>query len=45
VEQGISSISLTPDSVVHTWLYLGKKRGEKRVEKRVKLVPEQKMKA
>jgi pyruvate,water dikinase len=25
VEQGISSISLTPDSVVHTWLYLGEK--------------------
>jgi len=26
VEQGISSISLTPDSVVHTWLYLGEKK-------------------
>ena len=27
VEQGIESISLTPDSVVQTWLYLGEKQG------------------
>ncbi|MFK5986237.1 MAG: phosphoenolpyruvate synthase [Pseudomonadota bacterium] len=26
VEQGINSISLTPDSVVQTWLYLGEKQ-------------------
>ncbi len=26
VDQGISSISLTPDSVVQTWLYLGEKK-------------------
>ncbi len=26
VEQGINSISLTPDSVVQTWLYLGEKK-------------------
>lgn len=28
VEQGISSISLTPDSVAQTWLYLGEKLGK-----------------
>jgi len=28
VEQGIESISLTPDSVVQTWLYLGDKQGK-----------------
>ncbi len=28
VEQGIDSISLTPDSVVQTWQYLGEKQGQ-----------------
>lgn len=28
VEQGISSISLTPDSIVQTWQYLGKELGK-----------------
>ncbi|MCW8932090.1 MAG: phosphoenolpyruvate synthase [Gammaproteobacteria bacterium] len=28
VEQGIDSISLTPDSVVQTWQYLGEKQGK-----------------
>ena len=37
VEQGISSISLTPDSVVQTWLYLGEQTG--------KLAPEDKQQA
>jgi pyruvate,water dikinase len=27
VEQGIDSVSLNPDTVVETWLYLGKKQG------------------
>jgi pyruvate,water dikinase len=29
VEQGIDSVSLNPDSVVETWLYLGEKHGIK----------------
>jgi len=29
VEQGIDSVSLNPDSVVETWLYLGEKHGTK----------------
>jgi pyruvate,water dikinase len=28
VEQGIDSVSLNPDTVVETWLYLGEKRGK-----------------
>lgn len=28
VEQGIDSVSLNPDTVVETWLYLGKKNGK-----------------
>jgi pyruvate,water dikinase len=27
VEQGIDSVSLNPDTVVETWLYLGEKQG------------------
>lgn len=33
VKQGISSISLTPDSVVQTWMYLGKKKVNKQEKK------------
>ncbi len=33
VKQGISSISLTPDSVVQTWTYLGKKLAKKQDKK------------
>lgn len=36
VEQGINSISLTPDSVVQTWLYLGEKRDEKQISEQQK---------
>jgi pyruvate,water dikinase len=28
VEQGIDSVSLNPDTVVETWLYLGKNNGK-----------------
>ncbi|MFT6910666.1 MAG: pyruvate,water dikinase, partial [Oleiphilaceae bacterium] len=28
VEQGIDSVSLNPDTVVETWLYIGEKHGK-----------------